>query len=80
MVKGKQVSESFDTLAKAKAAKKSHKAHLKKYGKISTDFNEKDWAELKAAREVLPSGVSVLDAANEYLARHGVGKNRASDA
>ena len=79
MVKGKQVSESFDTLAKAKAAKKSHKAHLKKYGKISTDFNEKDWAELKAAREVLPSGVSVLDAANEYLARHGVGKNRALD-
>ena len=79
MVQGKQVSESFDTLAKAKAAKKSHEAYLKKYGKISTDFNEKDWAELKAAREVLPSGVSVLDAANEYLARHGVGKNRALD-
>ncbi len=79
MVQGKQVSESFDTLAKAKAAKKSHEAYLKKYGKISTDFNEKDWAELKAAREMLPSRVSVLDAANEYLARHGVGKNRALD-
>ena len=75
MIDGQKIAEWFPTLAKAKAAKKFRNANLKKYGKISTEFKEKDWAELKAARDLLPTGTSLIEAVKYYTERHSAGNH-----
>ena len=74
-VAGKMLTKSFKTLRLAKAEKTAFNAKIKRYGKISTEFNDQDWAELKAARRDLPDGVSLQDVVKFYTERHATGNN-----
>ena len=69
-IKGKKYNMAFDTLDKAKAAKESKLAQIRKYGTTVLEFSESDHAEFRAAQELLPEDVSVLDAARWYVARN----------
>ena len=69
-VNGKMLTKSFQTLRAAKAEKAALNARITRYGKIATEFDDQDWAELKAAREALPEGVSLVDVVKFYTDRN----------
>lgn len=80
-IRGEKISMSFATLEAAKAAKSSKLAQIKRYGDLAVQFSESDWRELSAARELLPEGVSIVDAARYYAERNGkVGGSTVSDS
>ncbi len=79
-INGKKFSESYDTLKKAQKAKRSMWANVKKYGKLATQFDQKDWRMFAEAADILPNGVSVLDAARYYVDRFGDGKGKSVDS